>query len=92
MVREEAARRNAPVSRRVENYVYPAHEMAWTAKPDWQCVNQWVALDARERLAGSCAPGPGPLRPADFVESYDEFHYSTTLGATPAAGFSPQIH
>ena len=27
-----------------------------------------------------------------FIESYDEFHYSTTLGATPAAGFSPQIH
>ena len=27
-----------------------------------------------------------------FIESYDEFHYSTALGVTPAAGFSPQIH
>ena len=49
-VLDEAARllekrRNAPVSRRVENYVYPAREMAWIAKPDMQYVNQWVALD-----------------------------------------------
>ena len=68
-VLDEAARllekrRNAPVSRRVENYVYPAREMDWIMEPDMQYVNQWVALDGDRVVAhGSSAKA-----------AYDEAH------------------